>query len=489
MRLLDWAIPIVSLAVVLFQGWWFSRKTNSNEDYFVGGRSMPWLAVGLSLFASAFSSLSFIGMPRAGAYKDYHLFLAVMFIPLLVVPIVGWLFVPIYQRLGLTSAYEYLERRFNRTLRRAGSLLYAGYTIGWMGNILYATGIFLQLALELSPGQLTWLLVGLGFFTTIYTTAGGYQAVVWTEVAQTILLAGTVVAILALALARIDGGFAEVCRLGVQHNKFNMFDMRLDLTADGNFFAACAYGFVYLAANSTSQAAVQRYVSMPSVAAARRSLFIKGVATALVCLLFFFLGTTLFAFYWQHPAASDTIFPALPQNQKDLLTAHFVQVELPYQGLLGLLLAGLAAAMMSTISGGLNSLSALVVSDWLPGRKLGVNASRLVSALFGAAAIGMAMLAPYLGEHVFDILMKIAGAFFGPLFGLFLLGMLMPRANSEGALAGLVAGLLALALIFPTNVASWWYGLFTFVPTFVLGAVVSLFFPARKPATGLTFFG
>jgi Na+/proline symporter len=155
----------------------------------------------------------------------------------------------------------------------------------------------------------------------------------------------------------------------------------------------------------------------------------------------------------------------------------------------GLLLAGLAAAMMSTISGGLNSLSALVVSDWLPGRKLGVNASRLVSALFGAAAIGMAMLAPHLGEHVFDILMKIAGAFFGPLFGLFLLGMLMPRANSAGATAGLIAGLLTLALIFPTDLASWWYGVFTFVPTFGVGAVVSLFFPAKKPATGLTFFG
>src|SRR4051812_3983677 len=139
MQFLDWTILIGSLAVVLIQGWWFSRKTNTNEDYFVGGRTMPWLAVGLSLFASAFSSLSFIGMPRAAAYEDYHLFLAVLFIPLVVLPLVGWLFVPVYQRLALTSAYEYLERRFNRSLRLAGSLLYALYTIGWMGNILYAT--------------------------------------------------------------------------------------------------------------------------------------------------------------------------------------------------------------------------------------------------------------------------------------------------------------------------------------------------------------
>src|SRR5205814_210853 len=141
-----------------------------------------------------------------------------------------------------------------------------------------------------------------------------------------------------------------------------------------------------------------------------------------VCLLFFFLGTTLFAFYRQHAApdvVGNAIFPTLARE--DLVTAHFVQVQLPYQGLLGLLLAGLAAAMMSTISGGLNSLSALVVSDWLPGRQLGLNASRLVSALFGAMAIGMAIVSPYLGKHVFDILMKVAGASFGPLFGLFLL--------------------------------------------------------------------
>jgi len=487
MRFLDWAILIGSLGVVLFQAWWCSRKTNTNEDYFVGNRTMPWLAVGLSLFASAFSSLSFVGMPRAAAYEDYHLFLAVLWIPLLVLPIVGWLFVPVYQRLALTSAYEYLERRFNRKLRLAGSFLYAAYTIGWMGNILYATGIILQAALHLSSQELTMLLISLGIFTTIYTTVGGYKAVVWTEVMQTILLAGTVIAILALALGRVDGGITEVFRLGIQHDKFQMFDMRLDFNARGNFFAACAYGFVYLAANATSQSAVQRYASMPDVASVRRSLLIKGLATVFVCFLFFFLGTTLFAFYTQHPAGADGgIFPPLPKA--DLLTLHFVQVEIPYQGLLGLLLAGLAAAVMCSVSGGLNSLSALIVSDWLPNRKLGVNASRCWSVLFGAATIAMAMLAPYLGTHVFDILMKIAGAFFGPLLGLFVLGMLMPRANSGGAMIGLLAGLVSLAILFTSDIAAWWYGLFTFAPTLVVGAAASLCFKKPMVDPGLTFF-
>ncbi|MCE9533320.1 MAG: sodium/solute symporter [Planctomycetes bacterium] len=492
MHLLDWLILASSLIVVLFQGWWFSRKTKNNEDYFVGNRHMPWLAVGLSLFASAFSSLSFVGIPTSAAYGDYHFFLAILFIPFAVVPIVGWVFVPVYQRLRLTSAYEYLERRFNRKVRLAGSLLYSGYTIGWMGSIVYATGIILQAVLELNSGQLTWLLIGLGICTTVYTTAGGYKAVVWTEVMQAILLAGTVITILFLAISRVDGGIAEVMRLGAKHNKFDMFNFRLDVTSQGTFFAACAYGlFGYVAANATSQAAVQRYVSMPNVAAAWRALLIKGFATAGVCLLFFLLGTTLFAFYTQHPPASpgsDGIFPALPKS--DQLATHFVSVELPYPGLLGLLLAGLAAAMMSTVSGGLNSLTVLVVCDWLPGRKLGLTASRLLSALFGASTIIVALLAPYLGKDVIEILMKIAGAFFGPLFGLFLLGLMVPRANSAGVLIGLAIGLSVVGVLFlTTNVAAWWYGFFAFIPTFVVGAAASLFFPKTKMDAGLTLYG
>src|SRR5207237_2870840 len=127
------------------------------------------------------------------------------------------------------------------------------------------------------------------------------------------------------------------------------------INGGANFFAACAFGmFVYLSVSVASQAAVQRYVSMPSVAAARRSLAVHGIGTALVCLLFFLLGSVMFAFYSQHPAGEESVFPPLPR--KDQLTMHFVRTELTYPGLTGLLLAALFTAVMGSVSSGLNSL-------------------------------------------------------------------------------------------------------------------------------------
>ena len=235
------------------------------------------------------------GWPAKGAYEDYHLYLAILFIPFVSAPIVGWLFVPLYHRLKLTSAYEYLELRFDRRLRLFGSLLACFYTLGWMGSMLYATGVILQAVLGLSDWQLTWTVVGLGLLTTFYTSIGGFKAVVWTDVAQSVVLAGGMLLVLLLAVNRIPGGWSTVWETGSQHQKFELFDMRFDLSDRANFFSACAYGvFVYLAVGVTAQGSVQRYVAMPTVSAARRSLVVNGLLTAVVCLLFFLVGSVLF---------------------------------------------------------------------------------------------------------------------------------------------------------------------------------------------------
>jgi SSS family solute:Na+ symporter len=479
MSILDWFICLGAVVVMFAQGWWFARSQKTTEDYFVGGRSMNWLAVGLSMFATTFSPLSFVGLPREAAYVNYHLFLAILFIPLFAAPIVGWLFVPIYHRLRLTSVYEYLEKRFDRRLRRAGSLLYGLYVLSWMGTMLYATSLIVQAALGLSVGQRILTMMLLGAVTVTYTTVGGFKAAVWTNVIKSAILAFVIIAILLLAVARVEGGLAGVWKVGREHDKFEMFAMQWDLTKPATFFSACAFGmFVYLAVAVTGQTAVQRYVAMPTVAAARRSLAVNGMGTAGVCLLFFFLGTTMFAFYAQHPAGGDgpgRIFPSLPKQ--DQITIHFVRTELPYAGLLGLLLGALFTTVMGSVSSGLSGLSALVASDWYAGWQPGVRLSRYLSALFGIATLGMALVVPYLGEHVFEIIMRLSGAMFGPLLGLFLLGALAPRANAAGAAIGLLAGLLSLAAIFPTNLAFWWYGAFTCLPTLLVGFLASFLFP------------
>jgi SSS family solute:Na+ symporter len=204
---------------------------------------------------------------------------------------------------------------------------------------------------------------------------------------------------------------------------------------------------------------------------------------AVVCLLFFVVGTTLFAFYHQGlppDAPANSGFPKLARE--DQIVPYFVLKHVPYPGLVGLLLAGLFAASMSSIDSGINSLTATVVCDWLPEHRLGLRVSRLLCIGFGIAAILISiMLAPFKDTPVFSWIMRIAGTFLGPLLAVFLLGMYVRRANAAGVLAGMAAGMVALGVALwytAGQLSEWWFGAVTCVPTFVVGAAASLLFAA-----------
>jgi SSS family solute:Na+ symporter len=490
---IDWVIFGGYLAVVFGLGLWFARAQHTSEDYFVGGRRMNWWAVGLSLFATAFSSISFVAYPREGAYEGFYFFVALLCIPLVITPLLWWLFVPLFIRLRVTSVYEYLEIRFSRPMRRLGTLLFACYAIGWMGSMLYAVGLIVQAVLGLTDTQMAWTLVGVGLLAILYTVLGGIKAVVWTDVLQTVTLGGGMLVLFVLALKQVSGGWDAVVKLGLEHGKLRLFNMDFNLAERSTFYSACAFGlFMYLPGYTTSQVTAQRYVCMSSLAEARRALFIHAVVITLVCLLFFFVGTTLFAYY--HQAGG---FPDLPKE--DQILPHFVATKLPQVGLTGVLIAGLFAAAMSTMDSGINSLTAVVVYDWLSGRDVSVGFSRLLCGWFGVGVIGAALIAPLLGEHVIGIITTIAGTFLGLLLGLFLLGMLVPRANAAGATVGLLAGVLSLAIawtltnrphwwygvIIPeswprASVPHWWYGAYTCLPTFGIGALASYLSPPPR---------
>ena len=480
LHLLDWAICFVYVAAVVALGVWSSRRQVSNEEYFVGGRRMNWWAIGLSLFATSFSALSFVGLPREAAYQNYHLYLAILLIPIWVTPIVAYLFIPTFHRLRLTSAYEYLERRFSRRVRLIGSLLYTLSALVWMGSMLYAVGIIVQVVLGLDETQLIWAIVILGLFTTLYTVIGGFEAVIWTDVMQGVTLGVGMLIVLIIALASIDGGWSTVWETGLEHGKFDMFHLEFDPTAvPGSLFSVMALGmFSFLAIYGTEQPVVQRYVSMPSVSAARRAVFLNAVVLAGVGLLFFTVGTTIFAFYQQSPPANPLAsgLPHLPKE--DQLVTHFILTEIPFPGLIGFLLAGLFAAAMSSVDSGINSLTALVVCDWMSGRTLKLGVSRLCCGLFGVAVILTALVAPRLGANVYSIITKIEGTLVGPLLGIFLLGLLVPRTNAPGALAGVVVGIAVALFLSLTDLLSfWWYAAATCLPTIAVGVLASLVFP------------
>jgi Na+/proline symporter len=211
---------------------------------------------------------------------------------------------------------------------------------------------------------------------------------------------------------------------------------------------------------------------------------LSAVINAGLGLLFLLVGTALFAFYSQLGG------PGLPVAgvefaKEDQILPYFVSTQLPAIGLVGLILAGLFAAAMSTVDSGINGVTSVIVYDWLSGRNVALWVSRLLTAVLGAAVVGTALVVPVLGKTVFEIIVAIAGTALGMLLAVYLLGMLLPRANLPGVLIGLAAGLVCLALVWVfTDVPKWWFGAFTIVPTFVVGATASIPF-APPPASAL----
>jgi SSS family solute:Na+ symporter len=224
---------------------------------------------------------------------------------------------------------------------------------------------------------------------------------------------------------------------------------------------------------------IQRYVCAGSVARGRGVVVLSGFVNAGLGFLFMLLGVALFAFYTQPTGAG---LPELPSD--DQILPHFLSTQAAGVGLVGLMLAGLFAAAMSTIDSGINGVASVVVYDWLGGRELPVRTSRVLTVVLGSLVIVAAFLAPLLGEDVISMIMTIAGTMLGGLLAVFLLGMFVPRANGAGALVGLAAGVACvLVVVLATDIRGWWsiprwwYGAFVVFPTLLVGVPASYLFP------------
>ncbi|MBM84054.1 MAG: hypothetical protein CMJ78_26170 [Planctomycetaceae bacterium] len=471
-------------------GIYFSNKQKDNDDYFFGGGNMHWLPVGLSLFATTFSSNSFVGLPAEGAFRDYHQLLAIFFIPFIVVPITCIWFMPFYKSFGFLSLYEYLERRFTRAIRLLASAIFMVYLAGWMGTMLLAVSRILNVVLETQSATQTILIITVvGLLATAYTALGGVKAVIWTDTIQAFALCGGMFFLLFLLVGGIDGGWPAFFEAGSNAGKFEMFKTTGGL-GERNVYSACAYGFfVYLGSQLASYGAYQRYVTVDSIGDARRALMLKGGFTLFSCTLFFLVGSALFVFYQQNDL---DVFTRLSEgSSKDQLLPHFVINHASGFGMTGLILAGLFAAAMSSLDSGINSMTATLVTDWLHGRQVTTVTSRKLTLLFGVCVTGIACLLSMINSPVFDILLSIAGATLGLLLAVLMMGMFLRRANTVGVISGLVAGLLVFAIIrmwipnlddaslaklgvwagLKNN--TWWDGIFATVPTIIVGTLVS----------------
>lgn len=334
-------------------GWYFSKNQKSTGDYFKGGGRIPWFVVGLSIFGTSLSAITFMAIPAKAFATDwsYLLFNAGI---VLVVPLIVGVFIPFFRRLNVTTAYEYLELRFNALIRVVCSVSFIIFQIGRMAVVLLLPSI----ALNIVTGFDIFLCISLmGVLSLAYTLMGGIEAVVWTEALQVVVLLGAAVAVGCSIAFQLPDGFGTIFSAAGEAGKFSLGESFFDLRQPTIWTVLIATVFTNITTYGTDQTIVQRYLTTDSEKAARKGVYTNAALTVPASLLFFFLGTALWAFYKYFPQELS-----MSISDSDAILPWYMSTALP-RGVLGLVIAGLFAAAMSTLSSSMNSAATAFVTD------------------------------------------------------------------------------------------------------------------------------
>lgn len=474
---LNTVVIILYFLSLAWMGWYFSKKQKNTDDYFKGGGRLPWWAVGLSIFGTSLSAITFMSIPAKAYATDWSYMLMNAGI-LMVVPIILYLFIPFYRKLDVTTAYEYLEKRFNLLIREICSLAFILFQIGRMGIVLYLPAI----ALNVVTGFDILLCIGLmGVLSLVYTMMGGIEAVVWTDALQVVVLLGGALLVLVYAIVNIPDGLGGVMQGAIAEHKFDLGSVDFDLRQSTLWTVLIATFFTNLTTYGTDQTMVQRYMTTETEAQAKKSVLTNAVLTIPATLIFFFIGTVLYIYYKTHPAElSMTI------SDGDAILPWYIYTELP-AGITGLLISGIFAAAMSTLSSSMNSAATAYVVDIH--NKLvrkdgasGLNTAKIATLVLGVVGIAFAyMMATWDVKSLWDEFNKILGLVLGSLGGLFTLGMFTKRANAGGALCGIVGSVIVQLLVIRyQSVHLLLYTTTGFISCFVIGYVTSWFFPSSN---------
>lgn len=471
------ALYFVSLAWI---GFYFSKKQKNTDDYFKGGGRLPWWAVGLSIFGTSLSAITFMSIPAKSYSSDWSYMLVNAGI-LMVAPIILYLFIPFYRKLNVTTAYEYLEQRFNALIRVICSVAFILFQIGRMGVVMYLPAI----ALNVVTGFDIFFCIGLmGVLSLIYTMMGGIEAVVWTDALQVVVLLGGAVLVVILAALNLPDGFSGIITEANLENKFSLGSVDFDMKQSTLWTVLIATFFTNLTTYGTDQTMVQRYMTTETQKQARKSVLTNAILTVPATLLFFFVGTALYVYYKHNPTELS-----LTISDGDAILPWYIYSQLP-QGVTGLLISGIFAAAMSTLSSSMNSAATSYVTD-IHSKIFSISATndlkiaKVATLLLGLAGIAFAyMMVTWEIKSLWDEFNKILGIILGSLGGLFLLGMITRRANSAGALCGIIGSLFVqLSVIHFQSVHLLLYTTTGFVSCFVIGYLASWLFPDDKKNT------
>ncbi len=483
---LDYGVLIAYLLGMVWIGFIMAGREETTDDFFLGGRRVPWWAAGLSIFGTQLSAITFMAIPAKVYATDWVYILGNMCIAL-VAPLVVFFYLPFFRRLNVTTAYEYLEKRFNLPVRLFGSASFILLQVGRIGIVLFLPAIALSAVTGIS---ITWCVLLMGVLATVYTAMGGIEAVIWTDVVQVIVLLGGAVVSLVMILARQGGGLGEAFAAAQAADKFHTFTWTWDVVSAGVWVVAAGNIFSNLVPYTADQAVIQRYLTTPDEKQAEKSIWLNAALSIPSAFIFFGVGTALWLFYRSRPGMLN------PSLSTDAIFPLFIAQELP-AGISGLVVAGVFAAAMSTLDSSMNSVSTAIVTDFYrrfrpdaPDRRC-LNLARWLTVLLGAAGIAMALWMASSGiKSLWDAFITILGLTGGALAGMFVLGIFTRRAHGTGTLIGAIGG--AAVLYFVQRSASVHFFLYAavgIVACVAIGYTASLIIPAkRRSLAGLTIY-
>lgn len=494
---LDVAVLLVYLAGITALGVWVGRRQADAKDYFVADRAIPWWAVMFSIVATETSALTFISIPGL-AFTGNLGFLQVAAGYILGRVAVARLLLPRYYQGEIVTAYSLLEQRFGAATRRLTSLVFMVTRAMADAVRVFATAIPIALILGDDIPRayvMPAAILILGVLTIFYTYRGGMKAVVWTEIVQaSVYILGGLSAIVLLGQA-FTGGWGEIFAIARANEKLRVLDFYTGIDRPHTVFAGLIGGaFLAMASHGADQLIVQRLLSARNLRDAQRAIVGSGITVFVQFTLFLLIGVGLFAtFQGRTFATPDAVFPT------------FIVERMPH-GLVGLIVAAIVAATMSTHSGAINSLAAATTHDiYLPLTKRSPNdqrtlrAGKIFALLWGVALTGGALLFKEQGTPVVVVALGIASFTYGGLLGTFFLGNFWPRAQQRDAITGLLVGIAAMAFVVfakqlstaypslaqslgPLARVAWpWYVLIGTSITFVVGMLSSLTHSPSSP--------
>lgn len=485
----DYVLLAVYFAINLGMGWWCARrKQRTSGDFFLGGGRVAWWAAAISFFATATSSISFMALPARTFTSDWLSFgsgPAQAFAGVLV----GLVFIEFLRRLKLTTIFGYLETRFDRRVRVLGAGLAVLFKVGGRMSVVM---LLPSLALSTVTQMNVYASIALmGVVTTIYAMEGGFEAVIWTDVMQVVVTYGGVAVALFFLAHGVEGGVGGMVRAGASAGKFHAVSWSLDFSQPTMWvFVGMFLGHIFTQLGD--QPLMQRMLATSDAREARRTVVIGNLIGLVSTVVFFFVGTALWAFYRAHP---DRLAAGVPN---DAIFPYFIANELP-RGVVGLIVAGLFAAAMGALSSALNATAAIVVSDfgWRFDRRdegaAQVRLARWATLAGGVIATGMAMFLAWRNlPSLWDAFLNLTALIGGGFPGVFALGILTRRANSGGVIIGAVASIVVTGCVqHYTTINPFLQAFVAIASCIVVGYMASFLFAGRvvtRDLKGLTIW-